>query len=170
MRHQKENWYLLNTGVQQPSIVLGISGKVHELVNLGRCIEDDIPLIKRFSGGRPFVLMYSTWFSVRIYFIHRLAHLTWILHCHYDHHLLELVLLLAMIDRRYCHCGSINLVRNFHPECKHERLSLFFLSSICLFLLAIRFFPVIDDTEMHRSYTLLHQFFGRFNRNGNGTS
>ena len=60
MRHQKENWYLLNTGVQQPSIVLGISGKVHELVNLGRCIEDDIPLIKRFSGGRPFVLMYST--------------------------------------------------------------------------------------------------------------
>ena len=51
MRHQKDNWYLLNTGIDQPSVVLGISGKVHELVNLRRCMDDQIPLIRRFSGG-----------------------------------------------------------------------------------------------------------------------
>ena len=51
MRHSNENWYIVNRGAPTPSIVLGISGKVQDLVELDLCIRDEVPLIRRFSGG-----------------------------------------------------------------------------------------------------------------------
>ena len=57
------NRYILNTGTRKPSIVLGISGKVNELVDLDRCMIDDIPLIRRFSGGGTVIVDDSTLFA-----------------------------------------------------------------------------------------------------------
>lgn len=50
LRIDDRNWCILNTNVR-PAIVLGISGKPEELVDLESAGKDGIPLIKRFSGG-----------------------------------------------------------------------------------------------------------------------
>lgn len=50
LRADSRNWCILNTNVK-PAIVMGISGKPEELVNLEAVHRDNIPLIKRFSGG-----------------------------------------------------------------------------------------------------------------------
>lgn len=50
LRTNQENWCLLNTG-SDPAIVMGISGKPEKLLHIDRVIQDNIPVIKRFSGG-----------------------------------------------------------------------------------------------------------------------
>ena len=124
MRHQKDNWYLLNTGIDQPSIVLGISGKVHELVNLKRCIEDEIPLIRRFSGGTP--LTFVVYLRVDC-FTCFCADET---ECHKNVNNICLLLSLHMmlllhVIRRDRYRGPLNIVRYLHFKCKCPCLLLF---------------------------------------------
>lgn len=63
LRHNKDNWFITNTGNFKPSIVLGISGKANELVDLASCIKHDIPLIRRFSGGGTVIVDDYTLFA-----------------------------------------------------------------------------------------------------------
>lgn len=50
LRLDDREWVILNEG-STPAIVLGISGKPETLVDLKAAREQEIPLIKRFSGG-----------------------------------------------------------------------------------------------------------------------
>ena len=54
------NWCIVNRYAGEPVIVLGISGKPEKLVYLDKTREDNIPLIKRFSGGGTVVLSPGT--------------------------------------------------------------------------------------------------------------
>lgn len=50
LRANTDNWCLINTG-SNPAIVMGISNKPEQLLNLERVKAEKIPIIKRFSGG-----------------------------------------------------------------------------------------------------------------------
>lgn len=60
LRASEENFCLLNEG-SPPSIVMGISGKTQELVN-PQAFEEQIPVIRRFSGGGTVVVDHNTLF------------------------------------------------------------------------------------------------------------
>jgi len=62
MRHDSSNWCLVNRRMSHPNVVLGISGKSDELVEVEACRKDGIPLIKRFSGGGTVIVDESTYF------------------------------------------------------------------------------------------------------------
>jgi len=52
LKANHENWCVLNQPPEEEgSVVLGIGGKPAELVHLDNAQKDNIPLIKRFSGG-----------------------------------------------------------------------------------------------------------------------
>ncbi len=55
------NWCMISQG-SPPSIVLGISGKKHELVDCAAAKKRGIPLVKRFSGGGTVVVDEATLF------------------------------------------------------------------------------------------------------------
>lgn len=61
LRLDSRNFCLINEG-SPPSIVLGISGKVEELVDTNKWAKTPLPLIKRFSGGGTVVVDESTLF------------------------------------------------------------------------------------------------------------
>lgn len=61
LRLDDENWCIINEG-SPPSIVMGISGKTEELVNVSKMEETPIPLIKRYSGGGTVVVDSNTLF------------------------------------------------------------------------------------------------------------
>lgn len=50
LRADTHNWCLINSG-SPPAIVMGISGKPDALLDLEKVKRDQIPVIKRFSGG-----------------------------------------------------------------------------------------------------------------------
>lgn len=50
LRADTKNWCLINQGAP-PAIVMGISGKVEELINKNRFSAAPVTLIRRFSGG-----------------------------------------------------------------------------------------------------------------------
>lgn len=60
LRHEKENYVLINAGTK-PAIVLGISGKAEELVHLDK-LPGHIPLVRRFSGGGTVIVDEETVF------------------------------------------------------------------------------------------------------------
>lgn len=60
-RADARNWCLINVG-SPPSIVMGISQKVHEVVDEEKHQELPIPLIRRFSGGGTVVVEPETVF------------------------------------------------------------------------------------------------------------
>lgn len=61
LRADGRNFCLINRG-SLPAIVLGISGKVEELVDLKRAKSSGIPLVRRFSGGGTVVVDEETLF------------------------------------------------------------------------------------------------------------
>jgi lipoate-protein ligase A len=61
LRADQRNWCLINEG-STPAIVMGISGKKEELVDLNAAAEHQIPLIKRFSGGGTVIVDKDTLF------------------------------------------------------------------------------------------------------------
>lgn len=61
LRADCRNFCIINEG-SSPAIVMGISGKPEELVDLGHLSSNPIPLIKRFSGGGTVVVDESTLF------------------------------------------------------------------------------------------------------------
>ena len=115
MRHQKDNWYLLNTGIDQPSVVLGISGKVHELVNLTRCMEDKVPLIRRFSGGRLFSsrVSFFVYISIDGSYERAIVNIT-LIFSYFT------CLFLRFDIRWYSYRGPIDIIRYLYSECKYS--------------------------------------------------
>jgi lipoate-protein ligase A len=65
LRASQENWFLLNTG-SPDAIVMGISGKPEELLNLELVAQKQVPVIKRFSGGGTVYIDPQTVFSTLI--------------------------------------------------------------------------------------------------------
>lgn len=61
LRADSRNWCILNSAVE-PSIVMGISGKVEELINLDKISAAPIPVIRRFSGGGTVYVDQNTYF------------------------------------------------------------------------------------------------------------
>jgi len=66
LRTDTRNWCLINEG-SPPAIVLGISSKVEELVDMQKAKEAGLPLIKRFSGGGTVVVDQNTLFVTFIF-------------------------------------------------------------------------------------------------------
>lgn len=62
LRVSQENWCVLNSGAPL-AIVMGISGKVHDLLVSRKVIENNVPVIKRFSGGGTVVVDENTLFA-----------------------------------------------------------------------------------------------------------
>jgi lipoate-protein ligase A len=61
LRTDRRNFCIINQG-SPPAIVMGISGKAEELVDLELLRSEPIPLIKRFSGGGTVVVDEETLF------------------------------------------------------------------------------------------------------------
>lgn len=61
LRTTDKNWCILNEGSPK-SIVMGISGKPHELVNLDKLKTAPVPLLKRYSGGGTVIVDSNTLF------------------------------------------------------------------------------------------------------------
>ncbi len=66
LRADESNWCIVNIGSSR-AIVLGISGKVPELVDTEKAREDNVLLIKRFSGGGTVIVDEDTLFSSFIF-------------------------------------------------------------------------------------------------------
>lgn len=61
LRASHENWCLINWG-SPPAIVMGISGKLEELIDEKKLQQCPIPVIRRFSGGGTVVVDHQTLF------------------------------------------------------------------------------------------------------------
>jgi lipoate-protein ligase A len=61
LRCDTRNFCIINEG-SEPAIVLGISGKIEELVDQEKARASNIPLIRRFSGGGTVLVDQSTLF------------------------------------------------------------------------------------------------------------
>ncbi|KAL4419332.1 hypothetical protein ABPG77_006020 [Micractinium sp. CCAP 211/92] len=66
LRATPHNWFVLNDGTPDPTVVLGVSGKPAELVHLLPAAQRGIPLIKRFTGGGTVVVDANTIFTALI--------------------------------------------------------------------------------------------------------
>ncbi|KAM0936180.1 putative biotinyl protein ligase (BPL) and lipoyl protein ligase (LPL), catalytic [Dioscorea sansibarensis] len=66
LRSSSENWCIINDGTSDPTVVMGVSGKVAELVNVEPVIRDGIPVIRRFSGGGTVIVDNGTVFVTLI--------------------------------------------------------------------------------------------------------
>nr|GEW98326.1 putative lipoate-protein ligase A [Tanacetum cinerariifolium] len=62
LRTSSENWCIINDGTEDPNIVMGISGKPAELVEISSVLEDRIPVIRRFTGGGTVIVDHGTIF------------------------------------------------------------------------------------------------------------
>lgn len=65
LRADTDNWCLINER-SPPAIVMGISGKVEELIDQERYLREPIPVIRRFSGGGTVVVDHNTLFITLI--------------------------------------------------------------------------------------------------------
>ena len=62
LRYDENNYCLINTGPVLPTIVTGLSGKIHELVNINEAKRDNINIIRRFTGGGTVIVDENTFF------------------------------------------------------------------------------------------------------------
>ncbi|KAM3375280.1 vesicle-fusing ATPase [Capsicum galapagoense] len=62
LRTSSQNWCIVNDGTNEPTIVMGISGKPAELLEIGSVLKDKIPVIKRFTGGGTVIVDHQTVF------------------------------------------------------------------------------------------------------------
>ena len=60
LRHDLNSWCLINSGPKTPAIVMGLSGKVSDLVNMEAAKRDNISVIRRFTGGGTVVVDHSS--------------------------------------------------------------------------------------------------------------
>lgn len=61
LRADDRNWCLINEGSPE-AIVMGISGKPEELIEISKFREKQVPVIRRFSGGGTVIVDHSTTF------------------------------------------------------------------------------------------------------------
>ncbi|KAL6978800.1 hypothetical protein U1Q18_020467 [Sarracenia purpurea var. burkii] len=66
LRTSSDNWCIINDGTNAPNIVMGLSGKASELLELGPVLEDRVPVIRRFTGGGTVVVDPGTIFVTLI--------------------------------------------------------------------------------------------------------
>ncbi|OAY60182.1 putative lipoate-protein ligase A [Manihot esculenta] len=66
LRTSSENWCIINDGTNIPTIVMGISGKPSELIEVGPVLQDHVPVIKRFTGGGTVIVDSGTIFVTLI--------------------------------------------------------------------------------------------------------
>ncbi|KAJ9677438.1 hypothetical protein PVL29_022432 [Vitis rotundifolia] len=62
LRTSSENWCIINDGTNDPTIVMGISGKPAQLLKLDSVLNDRIPVIRRYTGGGTVVVDCGTVF------------------------------------------------------------------------------------------------------------
>lgn len=63
LRHTFDNWFIYNTDSLERTIVLGFSGKIHELVNVKKAHSDSVNLIRRYTGGGTVIIDNNTIFT-----------------------------------------------------------------------------------------------------------
>lgn len=63
LRTSSDNWFIVNEGTINPTIVMGISGKPSELIEIKPILRDGIPVIKRFTGGGTVIVDHGTIFA-----------------------------------------------------------------------------------------------------------
>jgi lipoate-protein ligase A len=51
LRATQHNYVVINYGAPDPTIVLGFSGKIRDLVNVDLAARDNIQTIRRYTGG-----------------------------------------------------------------------------------------------------------------------
>lgn len=66
LRADSSNWCIVNSGTSVPAIVMGISGKPQDLINVPAAQAEGIQIIKRFSGGGTVVTDENTIFATII--------------------------------------------------------------------------------------------------------
>ncbi|KAL6994208.1 hypothetical protein U1Q18_012315 [Sarracenia purpurea var. burkii] len=66
LRTSSDNWCIINDGTNAPNIVMGLSGKASELLELGPVLQDRVPVIRRFTGGGTVVVDPGTIFVTLI--------------------------------------------------------------------------------------------------------
>ncbi|KAK4375270.1 hypothetical protein RND71_005947 [Anisodus tanguticus] len=62
LRTSSQNWCIVNDGTNEPTIVMGISGKPAELLETDSVLQDKIPVVKRFTGGGTVIVDHRTVF------------------------------------------------------------------------------------------------------------
>uniref|UniRef100_A0A0D9X863 BPL/LPL catalytic domain-containing protein n=1 Tax=Leersia perrieri TaxID=77586 RepID=A0A0D9X863_9ORYZ len=62
LRCTGDNWCIINDGTAPATIVMGVSGKVSELVEIQPVLQDKVPVIRRFSGGGTVIVDQGTVF------------------------------------------------------------------------------------------------------------
>ncbi|XP_057486856.1 uncharacterized protein LOC130772960 [Actinidia eriantha] len=66
LRTSSDNWCIINNGTNSPTVVMGLSGKPSELLDLGSVLQDQVPVIKRFTGGGTVIVDPGTIFVTLI--------------------------------------------------------------------------------------------------------
>lgn len=66
LRTSSDNWCIVNDGTDSPTVVMGLSGKPCELLELGSVRRDRVPVIKRFTGGGTVIVDPGTIFVTLI--------------------------------------------------------------------------------------------------------
>ncbi|XP_025015335.1 putative lipoate-protein ligase A isoform X2 [Ricinus communis] len=66
LRTSSDNWCIINDGTNVPNIVMGISGKPSELLEIEPVLRDHIPVIRRFTGGGTVIVDSGTVFVTLI--------------------------------------------------------------------------------------------------------
>lgn len=62
LRTSSDNWCIINDGADTPAIVMGVSGKPSELLEVGSVLQDQVPVIRRFTGGGTVIVDNGTIF------------------------------------------------------------------------------------------------------------
>lgn len=62
LRTSSDNWCIVNDGTNDKNIVMGISGKPAELLEVSSVIRDRVPVIRRFTGGGTVIVDHGTIF------------------------------------------------------------------------------------------------------------
>ncbi|PIN24253.1 hypothetical protein CDL12_03020 [Handroanthus impetiginosus] len=62
LRTSSNNWCIINDGTINPTVVMGVSGKPEELLEIESVLRDEIPVIRRFTGGGTVIVDQGTIF------------------------------------------------------------------------------------------------------------
>ncbi|KAL2230462.1 uncharacterized protein LOC105172155 isoform X2 [Sesamum indicum] len=62
LRTSYDNWCIINDGTTKPTVVMGVSGKAEELLEIDSVLRDEIPVIRRFTGGGTVIVDQGTIF------------------------------------------------------------------------------------------------------------
>lgn len=63
LRCSKDNWFVYNIGDVLPTIVVGYSGKIDDLLNISKVQKDSINVIRRYTGGGTVIVDENTIFA-----------------------------------------------------------------------------------------------------------